>query len=291
MGVPHNAISIALLEQFTGRQLGFFEWMAVGVPVFLALLVAFYVTLWLLVRPEIRDIPSGEAFLRAEQVKLGPLRSNERRVLWVFGVMICCSFCRRLPRSRLENSRLFQYGNPGASDMGEYARCHVSVVRDSIIGGRRLASALLEGRGTARTVELDVSGWWGSRDDRCAHPVRLCRVHRRNDKEPGDQSRGSAVHLAASVVAVSTNFISGTALYCSVFIPAAAQIGTTPASMAILIGNLAVGLIFPWAGATAATAFAAGEIGIERMIKIGIISTVIFIVVVATIHVMLARFV
>ncbi|HEX2458651.1 MAG TPA: hypothetical protein VHJ58_00770, partial [Vicinamibacterales bacterium] len=90
-------------------------------------------------------------------------------------------------------------------------------------------------------------------------------------------------YLAASVVAVSTNFISGTALYCSVFIPAAAQIGYNPASMAILIGNLAVGLIFPWAGATAATAFAAGEIGI--------ISTVIFIVVVATIHVMLARFV
>jgi len=98
-------------------------------------------------------------------------------------------------------------------------------------------------------------------------------------------------YLAATVVAVSTNFISGTALYCSVFIPAAAQIGYNPASMAILIGNLAVGLIFPWAGATAATAFAAGEIGIERMIKIGIISTIIFIVVVATIHVMLARFV
>ena len=35
-------------------------------------------------------------------------------------------------------------------------------------------------------------------------------------------------YLAASVVAVSTNFISGTALYCSVFIPAAAQIGYPP---------------------------------------------------------------
>ena len=31
----------ALLQQFTGRQLGFFEWMKVGVPVFVALLVAF----------------------------------------------------------------------------------------------------------------------------------------------------------------------------------------------------------------------------------------------------------
>ena len=48
MGVPHNAISVSLLEQFTGRQLGFFEWMRVGLPVFLALLVVFYGLLWVL---------------------------------------------------------------------------------------------------------------------------------------------------------------------------------------------------------------------------------------------------
>ena len=88
MGVPHNAISVSLLEQFTGRQLGFFEWMRVGVPVFLALLVAFYGILWVLVRPEIRDIPSGEAFLRAERAKLGGLRANERRVMFVFAMMV-----------------------------------------------------------------------------------------------------------------------------------------------------------------------------------------------------------
>ena len=39
MGVPHNAIAVSLLESLTGRQLGFFEWMMVGVPVFLSLLV------------------------------------------------------------------------------------------------------------------------------------------------------------------------------------------------------------------------------------------------------------
>ena len=35
-----------------------------------------------------REIPSGEAFLRAERAKLGPLRPNERRVLFVFAVMV-----------------------------------------------------------------------------------------------------------------------------------------------------------------------------------------------------------
>jgi di/tricarboxylate transporter len=98
-------------------------------------------------------------------------------------------------------------------------------------------------------------------------------------------------YVAATVAGVTTNFISGTALYCTIFIPAAAQIGFNPASMAILIGNVAVGLIFPWAGATAATAFAAGDIAMDRMIKVGILATVAFIVIVATLHLMMAPFV
>jgi di/tricarboxylate transporter len=104
---------------------------------------------------------------------------------------------------------------------------------------------------------------------------------------------GSSVlpFVAATVVGISTNFISGTALYCTVFIPAAVQIGFNPASMAILIAHLAVGLMFPWAGATAATAFAAGQVQLGQMIKIGTLTTVIFILVVATIHVLLAPFV
>jgi len=104
---------------------------------------------------------------------------------------------------------------------------------------------------------------------------------------------GSTVlpYVAASVVGVSTNFISGTALYCSIFIPAAVQIGFNPASMAILIAHLAVGLMFPWAGATAATAFAAGELDLERMIRIGVVTTFVFIAVVAVIHITMAPFV
>ena len=48
-----------------------------------------------------------------------------------------------------------------------------------------------------------------------------------------------------------------------------------------------MGLIFPWAGATSATAFAAGEVGIARMIWIGLAATVILIALVATIHLMM----
>jgi di/tricarboxylate transporter len=94
--------------------------------------------------------------------------------------------------------------------------------------------------------------------------------------------------IAASFVGITTNFISATALYCSVFIPAAAQIGFNPASMAILIANTAVGVVFPWAGATSATAFAAGEIGLDKMIRLGVIATVLLIIVVPVVHLMMA---
>jgi di/tricarboxylate transporter len=90
---------------------------------------------------------------------------------------------------------------------------------------------------------------------------------------------------------VTTNFISATALYCSVFIPAAAQIGFNPASMAILIANTAVGVVFPWAGATSATAFAAGEVSLDKMIRLGVITTVVLILVVAMINLMMAGFI
>ena len=98
-------------------------------------------------------------------------------------------------------------------------------------------------------------------------------------------------YVAAAAAGVATNFISGTALFASIFVPAAQQIGFNPASMAILLGHVGVGLIFPWAGATSATAFAAGEVSIARMIWIGLAATVILIALVATIHLMMARLV
>jgi di/tricarboxylate transporter len=98
-------------------------------------------------------------------------------------------------------------------------------------------------------------------------------------------------YVAAAAAGIATNFISGTALFGSIFVPAAQQIGFNPASMAILLGHVGVGLIFPWAGATSATTFAAGDVGMARMIRIGIVATAILIVLVATIHLMMARLV
>ena len=107
---------------------------------------------------------------------------------------------------------------------------------------------------------------------------------------------GSAglVYLAAFVVAWSTDMMSGTAavtLFGSIFVPAAQATGHNPASMAMLVANVALGLTFPWAGAAAATAFSVGDVEIKRMISIGIPATIVFASITATLHLLLGPFV
>jgi sodium-dependent dicarboxylate transporter 2/3/5 len=291
MGVPHNAISVSLLEQFTGRQLGFFEWMRVGVPVFLVLLMAFYGVLWFLVRPELRDIPSGEAYLRAEREKLGPLRSAERRVVLVFGLMV---FLFTLPT-------LVGLVFGSADPMTAWANraLPVWVVPPAVMFLLfTIRSSDQDGSTLLTWKDAEVHGPWNNMFLVGGAVAMTDALSQFGFVElMGGIIKGLGVgstvlpYVAATVVAVATNFISGTALYCSVFIPAAIQIGFNPASMAILIAHLAVGLIFPWAGATAATAFAAGEVDLRRMITLGLMTTAMFILIVATIHVVMAPFV
>ena len=288
MGVPHNAIALSVLQQATGRQLGFFEWMKAGVPVFLALLVAFYAVLWWLVPPETREIPNAETFLRAERARLGPIRPDERRVLLVFAMMVmlftlptCVALLLggRHPVATMVNRALSVWVVPPAVMFLLFTIRSADHPGDALVTWKDTAqhapwnSMFLVGGAVAMTDALTQFGF--------------VEVMGRVIKDLG-VGQVALPFIAASFVGITTNFISATALYCSVFIPAAAQIGFNPASMAILIANTAVGVVFPWAGATSATAFAAGEVGLDKMIRLGVIATVLLILVVAVIHLMMA---
>jgi di/tricarboxylate transporter len=50
-------------------------------------------------------------------------------------------------------------------------------------------------------------------------------------------------------------------------------------------------MVVPWAGATSATAYTGGAVTLERMIKIGVVATLVFAVVTSITHVLLAGFV
>jgi sodium-dependent dicarboxylate transporter 2/3/5 len=291
MGVPHNAIAVAVLQQVTGRQLGFFEWMIVGIPVCATLLVAFYAVLWLLVPPEIRTLPSGEAFLKAERARLGPMRTNERRVMLVFATMVALF--------TLPTVLAVALGDAHPASAWAARALPVWVVPPAVLfllftipSSEEKSGALLSWR------DAEQHGPWNSMflvGGAVAMTDALTQFGFADAVGRAVSNLGIAAamlpYVAAAAAGIATNFISGTALFGSIFVPAAQQIGFNPASMAILLGHVGVGLIFPWAGATSATTFAAGDVGMARMIRIGIVATAILIVLVATIHLMMARLV
>jgi sodium-dependent dicarboxylate transporter 2/3/5 len=82
--------------------------------------------------------------------------------------------------------------------------------------------------------------------------------------------------VAGYATAIMTEFNSGNAsvaLMGNIFIPAAKQVGFNPASMAMLMADVAIGKIFPWAGPAAAVCYASGEVSMKDMIKVGLVVT------------------
>jgi sodium-dependent dicarboxylate transporter 2/3/5 len=293
MGVPHNGIAVAMLERFTQRQLGFFEWMIVGVPVSLVGLVAMFLTLWILTKPELRELPGGEAFLRSERARLGPLSADEGGVLLVFVVMVL----------------LFTLPAMASLTLGDAHRVTVAINRALsiwvvppvvlfLLFGIR--SAAEPGAGLLTWKDAEQRSPWNTMILVAAGVAMTDALTQFGFVELMGRAVGGLgvgptllPYLAATIVAFTTDFISGTAaatLYCSIFVPAAAQIGYNPASIAVLIANVAIGVALPWAGATSATAFAAGDVDMGRMVRIGVVATVVLVVVTATIHLILAPY-
>ncbi len=294
-GIPHNAIAVALVEKFAGRQIGWFDWMTAGVPVFVALLFAFYVILRLMLPPEIEHIPTARAFLEAERARLGPLTSNERRVLWVFAAVVVLFTLPSLLSAALGPQHVLArtvdravpiWAVPPAVMLLLFA-----IPARGGDGGPTLLTWKDAERQTPWNTLILVTGAVGMADAL----TRFGFVELMSRAVAGLGVGPMLLpYIAALLVVATTDFVSGaasTTLYASIFVPAAVQLGFNPASMGILIANVALGLMFPWAGAAAATTFALGRIGMLQMIKVGIVATLTFAVVAATLHLIMAPFV
>ena len=293
MGIPHNALAVEMITKFTGRDFGFFGWMKGGIPIFLVTLVAFYFILRLFLKPEISQVPGGEDFIRGEREKLGPLTPGERGTLFVFLAMIFLFTLPTLIDLTLGSDHalakwgdtalsiwvvpptimLLLFSTPVNWSKGEFVLTWREAVEHSPWGIMILCTAAV-----AITGALSQFGF----QDFAKNLV-------------GGLGLGyySLPFASAPLVALSTNFISGTAttvLFGNILIPAAQEIGFNPASIGMLIANVALGIMVPWAGAAAGTAFATGEVDMKNMIRIGAVATIVFSILVAVIHILLAPF-
>ncbi len=293
-GIPHNALSVALLEQLTGRALGWFEWMLAGFPVFVVLLLVFYFVLRFFLPPEFEIVPGGTEFLKKERSNLGPITPGERATLFVFVIMVTLFV--------LPTAFNLLLGSQHAVTVWGARALNLYVVPPVIL--LLLFSVpvdLKKGQFVLGWREVVVHTPW---DIMILVTAAAAVVDALVDFGFVDLA-GQAVaglglgsttlaFVASYVVAFSTNLISGvaaTSFFSGIFVPAAEQIGFNPASMAILIPNAAVGIALPWAGASCGTAFATGQIEMKDMIKIGMVATFLFAFTTATVHILMSPFV
>lgn len=88
VGTPPNLIGIGLIERIHGTHIGFFRWMAVGVPL-VVLLFGFLATFF--TWTSARGVQVGEAgarIIREELARLGPLTTAQRNVCIAFAATV-----------------------------------------------------------------------------------------------------------------------------------------------------------------------------------------------------------
>lgn len=88
VGTPPNLIGIGMIERITGTEIGFFNWMALGVP---AVIILFAATAGLFYLLAVRGIEMEEGStdsVRDELRRLGSLGRGERNVLFAFGTTV-----------------------------------------------------------------------------------------------------------------------------------------------------------------------------------------------------------
>jgi sodium-dependent dicarboxylate transporter 2/3/5 len=88
VGTPPNLIALGFIEQSQGLKITFFQWMAFGVPLALAMVgfLGFYFNRLCPAEPGLFE--GSAAWIQTERAKLGPLSRGERNVLAAFGVTV-----------------------------------------------------------------------------------------------------------------------------------------------------------------------------------------------------------
>lgn len=85
IGTPPNLFLVGYLKDNHDISIGFGQWMLVGVPLAVVMMViAWFLLVKVLFKPEIDEIPGGRELIREELQKLGPMSTGEKLVLGMF---------------------------------------------------------------------------------------------------------------------------------------------------------------------------------------------------------------
>jgi sodium-dependent dicarboxylate transporter 2/3/5 len=88
VGTPPNLIGLAMIEKFTGVKIPFFQWMLFAVPLLVIMMLILFALLYVLHKPEVKDIEGGAAFVKAEAEKLGPWTRGQKNAMLAFSLAV-----------------------------------------------------------------------------------------------------------------------------------------------------------------------------------------------------------
>ncbi|MDV3310047.1 MAG: DASS family sodium-coupled anion symporter [Cyclobacteriaceae bacterium] len=87
VGTPPNVVMVALYEQRYEDNVSFTEWLTIGAPIAVAVLVLCYVVITRIAFPnQLKSIRGSSGVIKARLTELGPLTKAERMVLVIFGL-------------------------------------------------------------------------------------------------------------------------------------------------------------------------------------------------------------
>lgn len=85
VGTPPNLAMAGAISEGYGIKIGFLEWMVIGVPFsIIMLLLTYFLLTKVLHKVKIPDFAGGKELIHKEYQKLGSMSTAERRVLWIF---------------------------------------------------------------------------------------------------------------------------------------------------------------------------------------------------------------
>ncbi|MDF9278165.1 DASS family sodium-coupled anion symporter [Arthrobacter sp. EH-1B-1] len=88
VGAPPNLIGRGLIEEATGIQISFVEWTATVAPICVAMFIVLALIMFLLNKPEIRQIEGVDEFIRQQKAEQGKMSRAEINTLIAFGLTV-----------------------------------------------------------------------------------------------------------------------------------------------------------------------------------------------------------
>jgi sodium-dependent dicarboxylate transporter 2/3/5 len=88
VGTPPNLIGIGMIERIQGLHIGFFRWMAIGVPIVLLLFAFLVLVFWMTSARGMSVAAQSRLLVEEELKKLGRVTRGERNVLLAFGLTV-----------------------------------------------------------------------------------------------------------------------------------------------------------------------------------------------------------